>query len=127
MHEVMPATLDSVGLARRTVTSFASDLEVDHDGIALAVTEAVANAIAHGYPHGGAGVVELSAGVSPFVLTVTVRDHGRGLSNGGSSHGAGFGLTIIRRIAQHVEMTETDDGVSLTMAFRRGGAWSTAD
>jgi anti-sigma regulatory factor (Ser/Thr protein kinase) len=120
----MPATPDSVGLARRIVTSFASDLEVDLEGIALAVSEAVANAIAHGYPEGDAGLVELSAGVSPFVLTITVRDHGCGLANGSSPSGAGFGLTIIRRVAQHVELTETVDGVSLTMAFPRGGTWS---
>ena len=116
----MPATLDSVGVARRIVTRFAAGLDVDIDGIALAVSEAVANAIAHGYSGEAGGTIELSAAVSPFELTVTVCDHGRGLADGGPP-GAGFGLTIIWRVAQHVELIDTTDGVSLTMGFRRGG------
>ena len=55
----------------RFVTRFAAELEVDLDGLALAVSEAMANAIAHGYPGDAAGTIELSAGVSPFEVTGT--------------------------------------------------------
>jgi anti-sigma regulatory factor (Ser/Thr protein kinase) len=122
MHERLPATLDSVGAARRAVCRFAAGLQVDIDGIALAVSEAVANAVAHAYADEGGGSIELSAIASPSELTVTVRDHGRGMSAGNGNPGAGYGLTIIRRVAQHVELADTPAGVELTMGFRRG--WS---
>ena len=52
MHELLPATLDSVAPARRAVRRFAAGLEVDLDGIVLAVSEAVANVVAHAYAEG---------------------------------------------------------------------------
>ncbi|HKH18355.1 MAG TPA: ATP-binding protein [Solirubrobacteraceae bacterium] len=120
MHERLPATLESVGAARRAVRRFAAGLDVDVDGILLAVSEAVGNVVAHAYPDGARGVVELTAGASPCELVVTVRDHGRGFAGGGNP-GAGFGLTIIQRVAEQVQVSETADGVALTMGFRRGG------
>jgi anti-sigma regulatory factor (Ser/Thr protein kinase) len=120
MHERFPATLRSVGAARRAVRRFATGLEVDIDGIALAVSEAVGNAVAHAYDAEVGGSIELSATTSPSELIVTVRDHGRGLAAGNGNPGAGYGLTIIRRVAQHVELADTPDGVELTMGFRRG-------
>jgi anti-sigma regulatory factor (Ser/Thr protein kinase) len=124
MHELLPATLDSVATARRAVRDFAEGLEVDLDGMVLAVSEAVANVVAHAYVEGAHGIVELSAAASPSEVAVTVRDRGRGLSGDGSGGGAGYGLPIIRRIAQHVELADTADGVALTMGFRRGGRLS---
>jgi anti-sigma regulatory factor (Ser/Thr protein kinase) len=126
MHELLPATLDSVATARRAVREFAEPLEVDVDGMVLAVSEAVANVVSHAYLEGAYGVVDLRAAASPFEVTVTVRDQGRGLAEARESEGAGYGLLIIRRVAQHVELADTKDGVSLTMGFRRGGAWSAA-
>ena len=125
MHELLPARLESVAVARGAVRRFAADLEVDVDGLVLAVSEAVANVVAHAYVEDSHGVVELSAAASPLEVTVTVRDHGAGLS-GESRSGAGYGLLIIRRLAQHVELADTPDGVAVTMGFRRGGAWSDA-
>jgi anti-sigma regulatory factor (Ser/Thr protein kinase) len=126
LHERLPATLESVGAARRAIRGFAAGLEVDLDGIALAVSEAVSNVVAHAYDDDVSdGDVELSAGASPFELIVTVRDRGRGLAAGNVRPGAGFGLTIIRRVAEQVEVSDTPRGVALTMAFRRGAAgWS---
>ena len=125
MHELLPATLDSVAAARRAVEDFAGDLEVDVDGVVLAVSEAVANVVTHAYLEGADGIIDLSAAASPLELTVTVRDRGRGLGDSdGRTPGAGYGLVIIKRLAQHVELADTPDGVALTMGFRRGGAWS---
>jgi len=121
MHELLPANLDSVATARHAVRRFAADMDVDLDGIVLAVSEAVANVVAHAYGGGSGGTVELRARALPFEIVVNVRDHGRGLSDENSTPGAGYGLQIIRRLAQHVELDETPDGVELTMGFRRGG------
>jgi anti-sigma regulatory factor (Ser/Thr protein kinase) len=124
MREQLPATVESVAVARRAVRRFATGLEVDVDGMTLAVSEAVANVVAHAYDEGMPGVVELSARASPFEVAIVVRDRGRGLEAAGASHGAGFGIEIIRRLAQHVALDDSASGVALTMRFRRGGAWS---
>jgi anti-sigma regulatory factor (Ser/Thr protein kinase) len=124
LQEQFPATVDSVAAARHAVRGFAADLEVDVDGMTLAVSEAVANVAAHAYEEGTGGVIELSATASPFEVAVVVRDRGRGLEAARVSHGAGFGIEIIRRLAQHVEFDDSPTGVALTMRFRRGGPWS---
>lgn len=124
LQEQLPATVASVAAARRAVLRYAADLEVDVDGMVLAVSEAVANAVTHAYDDGAEGVIELSMSATPYEVTVHVRDHGRGLAAAerGTSH-RGYGIEIIRRLAQHVTL-DSADGVALTMRFRRGGAWS---
>jgi anti-sigma regulatory factor (Ser/Thr protein kinase) len=125
LHERLPAIVTSVAEARRAMRRYAEDLDVDVDGIVLAVSEAVANAVLHAYDEDDDGVVELSASASPYEVAVVVRDHGHGLAGARArTAGAGYGIEIIRRLAQHVALDELDDGVALTMRFRRGGAWS---
>ena len=125
LKEQLPATVASVAEARRAMRRFASELEVDVDGMVLAVSEAVANVVTHAYEAGAGGVIELSATASPYEVSVVVRDHGRGLAGADrASAGAGYGIEIIRRLAQHVALDDSDRGVALTMRFRRGGAWS---
>jgi anti-sigma regulatory factor (Ser/Thr protein kinase) len=121
LQEQLPATVESVSLARHAVRRFASALQVDVDGVALAVSEAVANVVAHAYEEGADGVIELSATASPSEVAVVVRDRGRGIDAARPSAGAGFGIEIIRRLAQHVAVDDTPSGVALTMRFRRGG------
>jgi anti-sigma regulatory factor (Ser/Thr protein kinase) len=125
LQEQFPAIVTSVADARRAVRRFAAELEVDVDGIVLAVSEAVANVVTHAYDNGADGVVELSASASPYEVAVVVRDHGRGMRAAGrATAGAGYGIEIIRRLAQHVALDDSSRGVALTMRFRRGGAWS---
>jgi anti-sigma regulatory factor (Ser/Thr protein kinase) len=125
LREQLPATVASVGDARQAVRRFASELEVDVDGMVLAVSEAVANVVTHAYEEGTDGVIELAASASPYEVTVVVRDHGRGMDAADRvSPGAGYGIEIIRRLAQHVSVEDSRRGVALTMRFRRGGAWS---
>jgi serine/threonine-protein kinase RsbW len=124
MREQLPATVESVAAARRAVRHFAAALEVDVDGMTLAVSEAVANVVAHAYEEGVSGVIDLSATASAYEVAIVVRDRGRGLEAARASHGAGFGIEIIRRLAQHVALVDSASGVALTMHFRRGGPWS---
>jgi anti-sigma regulatory factor (Ser/Thr protein kinase) len=125
VREELPAVPPSVAAARRIVRSFAGDLDVDVDAVELAVSEAVANAIVHAYED-ERGVVEVQAAAAPYELRVVVRDRGRGLAGGGRNGGAGFGLTIIRRLARHVEVADSPRGVTLTMTFPLGGRWASA-
>jgi anti-sigma regulatory factor (Ser/Thr protein kinase) len=124
LQEQLPATVESVAAARSAVRRFASHLEVDVDGMVLAVSEAVANVVSHAYDVDAPGVIELAATASPYEVAVVVRDHGRGLRGGKRSAGAGYGIEIIRRLAQHVALDDSGRGVALTMRFRRGGPWS---
>jgi anti-sigma regulatory factor (Ser/Thr protein kinase) len=123
LDERLPATVESVWRARMAMRDFAAALDVDVQGVELAVSEAVANAAVHAYPDGAGGPVRLSATASPYELTVVVRDHGAGMRADGSP-GSGFGLAIIRRLARRVEVADTADGVAVTMSFPRGGAWA---
>jgi anti-sigma regulatory factor (Ser/Thr protein kinase) len=125
LQEQLPATVTSVAEARRSVRRFAAELEVDVDGMVLAVSEAVANVVTHAYADDARGVIELSATASPYEVAIEVRDHGRGMAGARRpSPGAGYGIEIIRRLAQHVAVRDSGDGVALTMRFLRGGAWS---
>jgi stage II sporulation protein AB (anti-sigma F factor) len=121
MYEQLPATVPGVARARRTVRRFVGGLDVDVDGVVLAVSEAVTNAVTHAYPD-GIGIVEMAGSSTPDAVTVTVRDHGCGLQ--ARPDGAGFGLEIIQRLAEHVAVDDSPDGVALTMRFARGAPWA---
>ena len=122
IEEELPAAPASVAAARRLMRRFAGDLGVDLDAIELAVSEAVANAVVHAYEDGD-GTVEVRAEAAPYELRIAVRDHGGGIRPG-TTGGAGFGLAIIRRLAQHVDVDDTAGGVTLRMTFPRGGRWA---
>jgi anti-sigma regulatory factor (Ser/Thr protein kinase) len=124
MHEELPATVESVARARHAVRRFARGLDVDVEGMTLAVSEAVANVVAHAYGDQDTGAIDLSATAAPDEVAVVVRDRGRGMAAPAARPGAGFGIEIMRRLAQRVAVDDSARGVTLTMRFRRGGAWS---
>ena len=118
LDEQLPPAVGSVAAARRAVRRFAADLGVDLHGVELAVSEAVSNAVEH-----GGGPIELRAATSQFELTVSVRDHGDGIAPR-PVKSDGFGLAIMRRLAQHVEIDDSGRGLAVTMRFPRGGRWA---
>ena len=118
LHERLPSAVGSVAAARRAVRRFAGDLGVDLHGVELALSEAVSNAVAH-----GSGAIDLRASATQFELTLVVRDHGDGFC-GNEPESDGFGLAIMRRLAQHVELDDTGAGLAITLRFPRGGRWA---
>ncbi|WP_125152709.1 anti-sigma F factor [Clostridium rectalis] len=69
--------------ARVAVASFASQLDPTIDeltDVKTAVSEAVTNAIIHGYENGG-GMVKIEAFIQGRELTVIISDDGRGIDN----------------------------------------------
>ncbi|MBE0416902.1 MAG: histidine kinase N-terminal domain-containing protein [Coriobacteriia bacterium] len=69
--------------------------------LALVVAELVHNAIEHGFPEGGRGVVEVSMRRLAGELVLTVRDDGRGMSDGFDQlSAANLGLAIVRTIVE---------------------------
>jgi anti-sigma regulatory factor (Ser/Thr protein kinase) len=124
MREQLPATVESVAEARRAVRRFARGLDVDVEGIALAVSEAVANVVTHAYGEDEPGTIDLAATAGADEIAVVVRDRGRGMTVPSLRPGAGFGIEIIRQLAETVTVDDRAPGVALTMRFRRGGPWS---
>jgi stage II sporulation protein AB (anti-sigma F factor) len=78
-----PSRPENVGFARTAVAVFASqkDFTLDQiDEIKVAVSEAVSNAVIHGYKE-TSGVVRVEAELDDGGLTITVGDEGPGISD----------------------------------------------
>jgi anti-sigma regulatory factor (Ser/Thr protein kinase) len=116
-----PARADQVKLARREVVAYARRHgAVDPDGIALAVSEAVTNAVVHAYidaPQPGA--VEVTAEVhDDNGLEIQVCDDGRGMAPRLDSPGLGVGLPIVAKISQRFKVeTRPTGGTAVRMFF----------
>lgn len=75
---------ENVALARITVAALVSQLELtlnDLEEIKVAVSEAVSNAIIHGYQNNPEGIVTLTATLKGHTLTVEVEDQGVGIAD----------------------------------------------
>jgi serine/threonine-protein kinase RsbW len=108
-----PATPEHVRDARTRVAELATRAGVPQaqvDGIRLAVTEAVSNAVVHGYRGGRPGVVTVTAEVADAELRVVVRDDGCGLRPRTDSPGPGLGLPLIAEVAESVTVSTGQDG-----------------
>jgi anti-sigma regulatory factor (Ser/Thr protein kinase) len=87
--------------------------------IRLAVSEAVGNAVLHGYRGRPAGDVTVVAEAEESAVKVLVRDDGCGMSPRPDSPGAGLGLPLIGEIAESVSVAPGRDGrgTELRMTF----------
>jgi anti-sigma regulatory factor (Ser/Thr protein kinase) len=116
----------SVGAARRAVSSFAarhgaSDSELD--GVRLAVSEAVTNAVVHAYPSGDTGLIHVTAALTGRQLSVTVADDGCGFDGSHGSPGLGFGLNLIEDTCAALTVTAArSGGTRVQMRFLLSGA-----
>jgi anti-sigma regulatory factor (Ser/Thr protein kinase) len=118
-----PATPEHVREARREVTALARRAGVDEPvlhGVKLAVTEAVSNAVLHGYREGAGGEITMVAEAEDHRLDVTVRDRGCGMSPHPAGHGAGLGLPLIAELSDGLAVGPTADGsgTEVHMTFR---------
>lgn len=79
-----PSRPDNVGLARVTVAAFAAQVDPtleELDDIKGAVSEAVANAIIHGYDNSPDGIVIVEGVLDGDAIEVFVEDSGKGIEN----------------------------------------------
>lgn len=79
-------------------------LDVDPWPVGLVISEAVTNVVLHAYRGGEPGAVRVKASVQADLLTLVVADDGVGMSPNPASPGLGLGLTLIGRVAEHVEV-----------------------
>ncbi len=103
-----PSRSSNEGFARAAVACFAAQMDPtlnELEDIKTAVSEAVTNAIVHGYPD-SIGKVVVKARVCPGnILELTVKDHGRGIPDvekarqpmytTGGEERSGMGFTIM--------------------------------
>lgn len=97
---------ENVAFARAVVAVFASRLEFtldEIDEIKVAVSEAVSNAVVHGY-RGTSGVVRLFLDVQEGALVVTVEDEGCGIKD-------------VEWASQPAHTTEPDERMGLGLVF----------
>lgn len=124
-HERLAAHPRSVARAREAVKEFAAGhgaSAAQCNAIALAISEAVANAIVHAYAGGCEDeVVELHASVDADALVAVVRDDGVGIGHAGLSEGLGLGLPLMARLSDELQIERRSPlGTSVRMTFSIG-------
>jgi two-component sensor histidine kinase len=96
----------SVSRARHEVKSFVEALGADAADVGLAVTEAVSNAVTHGFRDGREGTIVIQVEtLVPDTLAVTVSDDGLGISPNLRREGLGLGLALIGRLASDLDIS----------------------
>src|SRR5215210_3350378 len=78
----LPARAENVAVVRHAFGGFAEALTVDEQTLAdikLAVTEACTNVVIHAYERDALGDLEVDATIDDQLLTVVIRDNGRGI------------------------------------------------
>jgi anti-sigma regulatory factor (Ser/Thr protein kinase) len=102
---------------RSTLRGWLADLGVPGErvfDILVAVGEACANAIEHGYGPAG-GEIELSVARSDRFLEATVRDRGRWREPRGMHRGRG--LSMMRRLADSVDIVRSSEGTEVRLGW----------
>jgi serine/threonine-protein kinase RsbW/stage II sporulation protein AB (anti-sigma F factor) len=109
----------AVGRARRAVVAFADRHRLARaPDVALAVTEAVTNAVVHAYRDGTVGQVRVVACARRDGLLVVVRDYGCGMQPNPGSPGAGLGLAVIGALAGEMNIERPEDGGGTRLRIR---------
>lgn len=118
-----PALPEHVGTLRAAVVAFARDRGAsgqECEEIALAVSEALSNAVLHAYvDKEQPGPVTVEASAEGSALIVVVYDEGSGMVPRLDSPGLGIGLPLIAQMADHLDIEDRDGqpGVCLRMTF----------
>jgi len=133
MKLTFAARSENEGFARVAVAAFVSQLDPTMeqlDEIKTVVSEAVTNAIIHGYDSRPEGVVTLEASIDGDLFALSVRDEGRGIedlelarqplyTSRPELERSGMGFTIMENFMDEFEaQSEPAGGTRLTMKKR---------
>ncbi|HET7171675.1 MAG TPA: ATP-binding protein [Gaiellales bacterium] len=117
----LPATKNSLPTARHAALAALEAAGITHPillrSIALALSEAVGNAIVHAYPDDASREVEVTIVRDDHRVTVTVADEGVGLERAAQGPGLGLGQKLIHELASSSEIDSSADGTTVTMRF----------
>ncbi len=121
----VPATVDHVPELRRAAVGFAREHDVQEPPIgdfALALGEAINNAVVHAFRHRQPGTMTVRVSIEPDANEVeaVVRDDGVGFGPNPDSPGLGFGMRLIEQVAETLVVRSPQDGrgTELCMTFR---------
>lgn len=131
VHLVLDSTLASVDEAESAAESFAERNGFDEDtrgSIAMAVREAVVNAVLHGNAYSRDKLVDVSLEMQRDDLLVKISDQGAGvnadllpdpLSPENILRGSGRGIFLIRAFMDEVNFRQLNPGTELTLIKHR--------
>jgi len=102
---------ENVQELREAAVAFARTIPgMDVDGVRLAVSEAVSNAVIHAYRSDDPGTVRLRAEAVDGRLVVEVTDEGGGLMPRPDSPGMGLGLPLMAKLTRELEVMHPEQG-----------------
>jgi anti-sigma regulatory factor (Ser/Thr protein kinase) len=114
----LPPEPGSVAEARHKVRELARAVGSPDQEVALAVSEAVSNAVVHAFRHGKEGSIRICARRDGGELIVIVADNGVGMIPDLDSPGLGVGTSLISRLSDQATFESTDEGTTVTMRFK---------
>lgn len=132
INVTFPAIVENASLARLIIMGALSPLDVDTQQmteIKTVVSEAVTNAIIHGYEGNPSGIVELKIKLVERRLHVVVKDNGIGIDDveqakqplfttKSEEERSGLGFMIIESFSDKFEVI-SEPGVGTTITFER--------
>ncbi len=120
---------ENESFARLAVASFCSNLKIDIESIndiKTAVSEAVTNAIVHGYD-GNVGEIDIKVSIEGGNITITVSDNGIGIENveeaikpffttKSDSERSGMGFTVMEGFMDKMNVeSKPNEGTKVTL------------
>lgn len=112
MELALAARAENIATVRHALGGLGDALAIPESklsDIQLAVTEACANVVAHAYPDGHEGSMEVMASIEDDELTVLVRDWGHSFRPRAGSPGIEIGFALIAALAETVRIDD-DNG-----------------
>jgi anti-sigma regulatory factor (Ser/Thr protein kinase) len=112
LAECYPAVAESVPAARRSLVDFAMRSgagEEQAEALRLAASEALTNAVIHGY-RDGPGEIHVSAWVVAGELWMLIADDGCGVRAGSDRPGLGLGLGLIAHLSDGLVILDRATG-----------------
>ena len=133
MKLIISSNSKNESFARATVAAFASQLDptlVDIEDIKMAVSEAVTNAIIHGYDNQPKGDVTLSCGYLEGIIYIEVKDNGTGIDDIEKAmlplytskpleERSGMGFTVMQSFMDDVEVISSKENGTLVKMSKK--------
>ena len=130
-----PSKSCNEAFARATAGAFATQLDITIEELAdikTAVSEAVTNAIVHGYAD-TRGIVEMKCRIIGRIFEVTIKDRGKGIedvnlamqplySGSNDEERSGMGFTVMQSFMDTLQVDSTVDEGTIVIMTKKVGA-----
>jgi stage II sporulation protein AB (anti-sigma F factor) len=126
----MRAIPASIHEARHLVDKLCAQVGVEGSAradVALAVSEAMTNAVCHGYRNDQTGDIDVLATVEGDELVVIIRDYGVGPILHPEAPGLGMGIQVMSELATECHVVPAEPGTAATLRFKTTATHSPRD